>query len=142
MKFELIGSKNTPYENGIFYVKICFSIEYPNTPPNVTFMTKIFHPNIDKNNGNIFIKCLNKDNWIPDMSFGSTIFDILRDIKILMIKPTTTTTTKNKIFNYQALQLYLENTDEYKQTALDWTKKHANKSMIKIKTKTNNQSMV
>ena len=42
----IIGPIGTPYENGIFKLKMKFSSSYPFESPQVRFMTKIFHPNI------------------------------------------------------------------------------------------------
>ena len=41
------GPKNSPYEGGIFTVKVVFPDDYPKTRPEFYFITKIYHLNID-----------------------------------------------------------------------------------------------
>ena len=55
-----IGPKRTPYENGLFYVEMRFTEDYPDTKPEVRFRTKVFHPNVYEN-GKVCIDYLN--NW-------------------------------------------------------------------------------
>ena len=38
----------SPFENGTFRLELFLPEEYPMAPPKVRFMTKIYHPNIDK----------------------------------------------------------------------------------------------
>jgi len=35
----------TPFEDGTFKLTIEFTEEYPNKPPTVRFVSKMFHPN-------------------------------------------------------------------------------------------------
>lgn len=37
--------KDTPFEDGTFKLTLQFSEEYPNKPPVVRFVSKMFHPN-------------------------------------------------------------------------------------------------
>ena len=37
--------KDTPFEDGTFKLTMQFSEEYPNKPPVVRFVSKMFHPN-------------------------------------------------------------------------------------------------
>ena len=38
----------SPYEGGTFELELYLPEEYPMSAPKVRFMTKIYHPNIDK----------------------------------------------------------------------------------------------
>ena len=41
----LCSPKDTPFEDGTFKLTMQFSEEYPNKPPTVRFVSKMFHPN-------------------------------------------------------------------------------------------------
>uniref|UniRef100_A0A8I3WWK0 Ubiquitin conjugating enzyme E2 B n=1 Tax=Callithrix jacchus TaxID=9483 RepID=A0A8I3WWK0_CALJA len=41
----IFGPEGTPFEDGTFKLVIEFSEEYPNKPPTVRFLSKMFHPN-------------------------------------------------------------------------------------------------
>lgn len=43
----LTGPSDTPYENLTFKLKMSFPGNYPLAPPEVTFKTPVYHPNID-----------------------------------------------------------------------------------------------
>lgn len=45
-KVVYVGPKNTPYEGGIFTVKVIIPKEYPDKKPQFYFITRIFHLNI------------------------------------------------------------------------------------------------
>ena len=47
LEASIIGPEDTPYENGVFRLSVRVPDRYPFEPPNVTFQTKIYHPNID-----------------------------------------------------------------------------------------------
>ena len=44
----LIGPEGSPFEGGVFKLELFLPEEYPMSAPKVRFMTKIYHPNIDK----------------------------------------------------------------------------------------------
>ena len=41
----LFRPHDTPFEDGTFKLTIEFTEEYPNKPPTVRFVSKMFHPN-------------------------------------------------------------------------------------------------
>jgi ubiquitin-conjugating enzyme E2 G1 len=41
----IVGPPDTLYEGGFFSAKIDFPPDFPNSPPTMTFKTKIWHPN-------------------------------------------------------------------------------------------------
>ncbi|KAF4450521.1 ubiquitin-conjugating enzyme [Fusarium austroafricanum] len=58
------GPEGTPYEGGIFHVRINAVKDYPFKPPRMWFLTKILHPNVDKH-GAI---CMDiREEWSPQI---------------------------------------------------------------------------
>lgn len=45
---QIHGPAQSPYEGGIFKLELFLPEDYPMTPPKIRFLTKIYHPNIDK----------------------------------------------------------------------------------------------
>jgi ubiquitin-conjugating enzyme E2 N len=43
-----ITSIISPFTGGIFKLELFLPDDYPMTPPKIRFLTKIYHPNIDK----------------------------------------------------------------------------------------------
>lgn len=50
----LFGPDESPYEEGIFEIKILLDNSYPLTPPKISFITRIFHPNVHWENGDVW----------------------------------------------------------------------------------------
>ena len=65
-EFIIIGPPETFYEGGMFKGKMIFPKEYPNRPPELNFITNLYHPNIYKD-GRVCISILHPPG---DSSFG------------------------------------------------------------------------
>ena len=78
----LKGPEDSPFTGGIFKIKIKLGLifffvlfankkkkkkdrNYPYRPPKMNFMTKIFHPNIHFETGEICLEVLKEDSWSP-----------------------------------------------------------------------------
>jgi ubiquitin-protein ligase len=46
-KVTVIGPQNSPYEGGKFVLYMDFRDNYPNKPPRISLITKIYHPLVD-----------------------------------------------------------------------------------------------
>lgn len=110
----IIGPERTPYANGIFYLDVQISPEYPLKPPKVTFRTKVYHPNID-DLGNICVNIL-KDNWSPVL----TISQVLLSISSLFLDPNPGDPLKPDV-----AKQYMENKNLFNNTAEQWTRTYA-----------------
>ncbi|KAM1333343.1 hypothetical protein EV1_009345 [Malus domestica] len=112
----------TPYENGVFHMKLLLSRDFPHSPPKGYFLTKIFHPNI-ATNGEICVNTLKKD-WNPSLGLRH----VLIVVRCLLIEP-----FPESALNEQAGKMLLENYEEYARHARLYTGIHA-KPKHKFKT--------
>jgi len=110
----IIGPSKTPYDGGVFNLKIEFPVDYPFKPPKCTFLTKIYHPNIN-NFGSICLDIL-KTNWSPAL----TISKVLLSICSLLADPNPDDPLVPEIAN-----IYKQNKELYEKNARDYTRKYA-----------------
>jgi len=111
----IIGPEGSPYEGGIFYLRIDFSNDYPFKPPKIIFVTKIYHCNINSS-GSICLDIL-KDQWSPAL----TISKVLLSICSLMNEPNPDDPLVQDIAN-----LYKSNKIEHDMRAKMFTLEYAN----------------
>jgi len=110
----ILGPKDSPYENGIFFLDIHFPTDYPFKPPKLRFTTKIYHCNVNSN-GSICLDILSSQ-WSPAL----TISKVLLSICSLLTDPNPDDPLVPEI-----ARLYKSKRPEHDKTAADWTRKHA-----------------
>jgi len=110
----LAGPSQSPYEGGIFRLELFLPEEYPMAPPKVRFLTKIYHPNIDKL-GRICLDIL-KDKWSPALQVRT----VLLSIQALLSAPNPEDPLDASVADH-----WKQNEPEAINTAKEWTRQHA-----------------
>jgi len=110
----IIGPADSPYTGGVFHLSIFFPVDYPFKAPNVSFTTKIYHPNV--NAAGLICLDILKTNWSPAL----TISKVLLSICSLLTDP-----NPNDPLVPEIAHLYKTNKTEYESNAREWTTKYA-----------------
>nr|CAB3455778.1 unnamed protein product [Digitaria exilis] len=93
---------DTPWDGGTFKLTLQFTEDYPNKPPTVRFVSRMFHPNIYAD-GSICLDIL-QNQWSPIYDVAA----ILTSIQSLLCDP-----NPNSPANSEAARLFSENKREY-----------------------------
>jgi len=121
---EIDGPEGTPFEGGLFKVRIVLGPDFPQGPPKGYFLTKIFHPNVS-DAGEICVNTLKKD-WKPTHG----IEHVLLVVRCLLIVP-----NPESALNPEAGKLLLENYDDYFKRAQLMTRIHAKPKKLDVPAK-------
>ena len=117
----IIGPKNTPYENGIFIIKINLPEQYPFIGPNIIIETKIYHPNIDEN-GKLCNNIFNKE-WSPASSLRTVLISLQSLLNVNNIEI-------DNLSNKEISNIYINDINTFIKTAKEWTDLYAKKYII------------
>ena len=77
---SMTGPQDTPFANGLFFLKVKFPDNYPNSAPEVCFLTPIYHINVNpkanlpESLGHVCISTLNW--WSPKNNMREVLTDI------------------------------------------------------------------
>ncbi|KIK64030.1 hypothetical protein GYMLUDRAFT_259079 [Collybiopsis luxurians FD-317 M1] len=108
------GPEGSPFQNGVFKLELFLPEEYPMAPPKVRFLTKIYHPNIDKL-GRICLDIL-KDKWSPALQIRT----VLLSIQALLSAPNPDDPLATDVAKH-----YKENEKDAQRVSREWTEKYA-----------------
>ncbi|KAL0797799.1 hypothetical protein Bca101_052973 [Brassica carinata] len=104
----IFGPDDTPWDGGTFKLSLQFSEDYPNKPPTVRFVSRMFHPNIYAD-GSICLDIL-QNQWSPIYDVAA----ILTSIQSLLCDP-----NPNSPANSEAARMYSESKREYNRRVRD-----------------------
>lgn len=106
----ILGPTQSPYEGGVFKLELFLPEDYPMAPPKVRFLTKIYHPNVDRL-GRICLDIL-KDKWSPALQIRT----VLLSIQALLSAPNPDDPLADAIAKH-----WKEDEQGAIKTARDWT---------------------
>ncbi|KAJ7270421.1 ubiquitin-conjugating enzyme E2 [Mycena rebaudengoi] len=110
----IMGPEESPYAGGVFFLSIAFPMNYPLTPPKVSFTTRIYHPNINAD-GSVCLDIL-KDQWSPALNISKVLLSICS----LLAAPNPDDALVPDIAH-----LYKTDRALFESTAQEWTRQHA-----------------
>lgn len=110
------GKKGTPWEGGLFKLRMLFKDDYPSSPPKCKFEPPLFHPNVYPS-GTVCLSILEEDkDWRPAI----TIKQILLGIQELLNEPNIQDPAQA-----EAYTIYCQNRVEYEKRVRAQAKKFA-----------------
>ena len=118
LEAKLLVSKDTPYEGGIFKLEVKVPERYPFEPPQVHFVTKIYHPNIDTA-GRICLDVLKsppQGSWKPAHNLST----VLTSIQLLVSEPNPDDGLMADISHE-----YKHNRPQFVEKAKEWVRMYA-----------------
>lgn len=110
----IAGPDDSPFQGGLFKLELFLMEDYPMSAPKVRFITKIYHPNIDRL-GRICLDIL-KDKWSPALQIRT----LLLSIQALLSAPNPDDPLANDV-----AELWKTNETKALKTAKEWTQKYA-----------------
>ncbi|SBS86105.1 ubiquitin-conjugating enzyme E2 N, putative (UBC13) [Plasmodium malariae] len=113
------GPEGTPYEGGTYKLELFLPEQYPMEPPKVRFLTKIYHPNIDKL-GRICLDIL-KDKWSPALQIRT----VLLSIQALLSSPEPDDPLDSKVAEH-----FKQDKNDAENVAREWNRIYANNTAL------------
>ena len=111
----ILGPANSPYEDGVFFLRIHFPPNYPLHPPDFHLTTPIYHPNINSE-GHI-CTCLLQQRWSPSL----TIPTVLLTVREVMCSPSAA----EHVLREDVAELYRSDKQQFERLARENTRLYA-----------------
>ncbi|KAA8492100.1 Ubiquitin-conjugating enzyme E2 2 [Porphyridium purpureum] len=98
----IFGPSETPWEGGVYSLRLTFTEQYPEKPPRVRFTCEMFHPNV-YSDGTLCLDII-QDKWSPIYTVNS----ILTSIQSLLTDPNPLSPA-----NTEAAQMFTTSLEAY-----------------------------
>ena len=112
---HFLGPPDTPYAQGFYTVDIKLTPEYPFKPPNMRFVTRIWHPNVSSQTGAICLDTL-KEAWSPVLTLKSALISL----QSLLSSP-----EPKDPQDAEVASMLITRPEEFAHVARDWAQRYA-----------------
>eukprot|EP00163_Fabomonas_tropica_P005655 TRINITY_DN1527_c0_g1_i1.p1 TRINITY_DN1527_c0_g1~~TRINITY_DN1527_c0_g1_i1.p1 ORF type:complete len:182 (-),score=29.47 TRINITY_DN1527_c0_g1_i1:293-838(-) len=110
------GPKDSPYENGVWKIRVELPCNYPYRSPSIGFCNRIYHPNVDEISGTVCLDVINQ-KWTP-MYDLINVFEVFLPQLLLYPNPSDP-------LNGEAAALLMREPDKFKAKVADYVSKYA-----------------
>jgi len=115
LEATIVGPPDTPYSGGVFDLTIIIPTKFPFDPPEVSFKTHVWHPNVGAISGTVCVDTLQK-RWKPETSIRT----VLITVRSLLASPNSDSPQ-----DLDVGRQHVGNPSLFEETAKFWAQKFA-----------------
>ncbi|XP_051129196.1 ubiquitin-conjugating enzyme E2-23 kDa-like isoform X2 [Andrographis paniculata] len=113
---EFHGPKESPYQEGVWKVRVELPDAYPYKSPSIGFVNKIYHPNVDEMSGSVCLDVINQ-TWSPMFDLVN-VFEVFLPQLLLYPNPSDP-------LNGEAAALMMRDRNAYDKKVTEHCKRYA-----------------